>query len=305
MTGGTHSGLTKFVGEARAQHNPTAPLIGFCALGAVQHGCELRDAHANIGERHEALRASFPYVNCSDPHSLDSNHSHFILVDDQTDGKEACGSERGLRAHFESCVASSLDAGYPLYELHGLPDERASGLKWTSVGCTKPTFGRELSKPELAHALTEKTDFNENEWDEFEISMLRFDDFIKVGECYFKPAEHEYRQYNGRQVLEAHMLGATSALQAITLWEKGVCVNGRIAKLESTGNATQSNLISRVPSGDQVLRNEYRLNPRQGKSNAHTGYWCEFENSHELTVCSALQALWMHAGNGKAQPASE
>ncbi len=66
----------------------------------------------------------------------------------------------------------ALDAGYPLYELHGLPDERASGLKWTSVGCTKPTFDRELSKPELAHALTEKTDFNENEWDEFEISML-------------------------------------------------------------------------------------------------------------------------------------
>ena len=68
-------------------------------------------------------------------------------------------------------------------------DENPSGLKWTNVGCKKPTFGRELDKPELAHALTEKTDFKQKEWDDFEISMLRYDDFIKGGECYFKPAE--------------------------------------------------------------------------------------------------------------------
>jgi hypothetical protein len=196
-------------------------------------------------------------------------------------------------------MASSLDAGYPLYELHGLPDERASGLKWTNVGCTKPTFGRELNKPELAHTLTEKTDFKQKEWDEFEISMLRYDDFIQVGECYFKPAEYEYRQYNGRHVLDAHMLGATSALQAITLWEKGVCVNGSIAKPELTGKVNQGLFITRLPSSDQVLRNEYRLNPRpKGTSNAHTGYWCKIEHNHELTVCSALQAIWMHAGSG-------
>jgi hypothetical protein len=299
VTGGTHSGLMKLVGEARAQYNPTALLIGFCALGAVEHGCELRNAHANRGETHALLHASFPYLNCSDRHSLDSNHSHFILVDDQTNGQEAFGCERGLRAHFESCMASSLDAGYPQYELHGLPDERASGLKWANVGCTQPTFGRELDNPELAHALTEKTDFKQKEWDEFEISMLRYDDFIQVGECYFKPAEHEYRQYNGRHVLDAHMLSATSALQAITLWEKGVCVNGRIAKPELTGKATQGFFITRLHSSDQVLRNEYRLNPRpKGTSNAHTGYWCKIEHNHERTVCSALQAIWMHAGNG-------
>ena len=43
ITGGTHSGIMKYVGEARAKYNPAAPLIGISSLGAIAGGVNLRD----------------------------------------------------------------------------------------------------------------------------------------------------------------------------------------------------------------------------------------------------------------------
>ena len=50
ITGGTNSGIMKFVGEARAQYNPTAPLIGISALGAVAGGPQLRRMAHELGK---------------------------------------------------------------------------------------------------------------------------------------------------------------------------------------------------------------------------------------------------------------
>jgi len=65
----------------------------------------------------------------------------------------------------------------------------ASGLKWTMVGATKLTQGRELSNSELATALKSKSQFRQQEWEALGISDLGPDDFIKVDGFYFRPSD--------------------------------------------------------------------------------------------------------------------
>ena len=68
------------------------------------------------------------------------------------------------------------------------------GLKWQSLGASKPTRGRKLVHADLAKALTIKTQFTQEEWDSFDMFWdLRSDDFIKSAsedkDEYFKPYE--------------------------------------------------------------------------------------------------------------------
>ena len=71
-----------------------------------------------------------------------------------------------------------------------------SGLKWKKAVVfspaegeeSKPTQGRELENANLAEALLSKREFTSQEWTAFGIGDLRFDDFIKSGQSYFKPA---------------------------------------------------------------------------------------------------------------------
>ena len=90
------------------------------------------------------------------------------------------------------------------------PSVEFSGLKWLNTGDSPPTNGRQLENVWLARALTRggkanvavfrahlvedparacTHEFSQEEWDEFGILDLRFDDYIKAGECYFRPAE--------------------------------------------------------------------------------------------------------------------
>ena len=61
-----------------------------------------------------------------------------------------------------------------------------SGLSWERTA--KPTQGQELSSPELSKALMSKTEFSQQEWDDFGIINLCMGSFIEAGESYFKPA---------------------------------------------------------------------------------------------------------------------
>jgi hypothetical protein len=63
----------------------------------------------------------------------------------------------------------------------------ACGLNWEKTGEKKPTAGRELEVPKLVGALKSKTQFTKEEWNDFGISDLRYDDYIEVGNAYFKP----------------------------------------------------------------------------------------------------------------------
>lgn len=72
----------------------------------------------------------------------------------------------------------------------------ALGLKWQSVGPTKPATGHELDSRQLREALGRKTEFTQLEWDGFGISNLRLDHFVKWEEGYSKPAATEQRNGN-------------------------------------------------------------------------------------------------------------
>jgi hypothetical protein len=65
------------------------------------------------------------------------------------------------------------------------------GLKWVKIGDVKPSVGRELDNQALAEALAESTKFSQQDWSKFEVVGLRMDDFIKSGDCYFKPVSRQ------------------------------------------------------------------------------------------------------------------
>ena len=61
------------------------------------------------------------------------------------------------------------------------------GSRWKNVGVDRPQGGRELSNAKLATALASKTMFLGDEWEEFGITDLREDDYIKSNASYFRP----------------------------------------------------------------------------------------------------------------------
>jgi hypothetical protein len=69
----------------------------------------------------------------------------------------------------------------------------ASGLKWKKIGPHKPIDGLELmnsrNSDRLAEALSRRTEFTPQEWEEFDISNLRMAHFVKSGDFYFKPSK--------------------------------------------------------------------------------------------------------------------
>ena len=69
-----------------------------------------------------------------------------------------------------------------------LQDGSASGLKWTEVGAKELVEGEELSNQKLAGALQGKLEFAQYEWNDFGITELKKEHFIKSGNKYFKPA---------------------------------------------------------------------------------------------------------------------
>ena len=66
----------------------------------------------------------------------------------------------------------------------------ASGLKWKKIGPHKPIDGLALMDSDrLAEALSRKTEFNRQEWVEFDIRNLQMAHFVKSGDSYFKPSK--------------------------------------------------------------------------------------------------------------------
>lgn len=65
--------------------------------------------------------------------------------------------------------------------------QAACGLKWRKVGANQTTQGMGLNNNELREALKRKTEFTQQEWEAFKIADLCRNDYIKVGDSYFRP----------------------------------------------------------------------------------------------------------------------
>eukprot|EP00004_Rigifila_ramosa_P002845 TRINITY_DN128_c0_g2_i1.p1 TRINITY_DN128_c0_g2~~TRINITY_DN128_c0_g2_i1.p1 ORF type:complete len:1464 (-),score=371.71 TRINITY_DN128_c0_g2_i1:13-3942(-) len=98
MTGGTDTGVMKYVGEAIGES--AVPLIGFVSWGVISHREELivKD-HSRIDTHPYQKKMS----NSSKNAALDPNHTHFVLVDDGTTGQ--WGKEIQTRTKFEQSIA--------------------------------------------------------------------------------------------------------------------------------------------------------------------------------------------------------
>ena len=111
------------------------------------------------------------------------------------ESEETCSYLMSLRERFAQALAQkfALDAswmpvvGETISEQHMVS---VCGLKWEISGAKRATQGRELFNPELVAALkNSKTDFTEQECKSLGVSGLRKDDYIKVGDSYFTPAD--------------------------------------------------------------------------------------------------------------------
>ncbi|XP_048577809.1 transient receptor potential cation channel subfamily M member 7 isoform X2 [Nematostella vectensis] len=106
LTGGTNTGVMKHVGEAvrgqmltshlnKYQQNQLY-LIGIATWGIVDH-------KETLQEKKDTVTYHMTSSMTSAGACLDNNHSHFILVDDGTEGKY--GGEIALRASLENCIS--------------------------------------------------------------------------------------------------------------------------------------------------------------------------------------------------------
>lgn len=101
-------------------------------------------------------------------------------------------SLRRLIAHHELiigtvfAVSDSLPHPPATPSMPPLPPD-ALGLKWTSVGATRPQHGTELKNNKLKAALQGKLEFTKKEFDRLDVKNLHADSFIKLGVLYFEP----------------------------------------------------------------------------------------------------------------------
>ncbi len=62
------------------------------------------------------------------------------------------------------------------------------GFKWRETGSKQPSTGTEIKNDVLAAALLEKVEFKKEEWEQFQVVNLSSENYIKAGNCYFKPS---------------------------------------------------------------------------------------------------------------------
>ena len=108
------------------------------------------------------------------------------------------------------------------------------------------------------------------------------------------PSGHAYANYEKQRVLDVVVVGAASALQAIKLWDQGCGVkNGKHIEI----------LTNNLPAPARAAGTEGMWVDPAADTDIHQ--WCSIEPEGKVPVCSALQAIWLHAGNGTPKERAE
>ena len=106
FTGGADVGVSKLVGDTMQQHNVHTPVIGVLPWGA-------------LNSRHMLASNStivYPYSSpTSEGVPINPNHTHFVFVDNGTEGADSFGTEAQLRSNLQKL--SSMAKGVPLVQL--------------------------------------------------------------------------------------------------------------------------------------------------------------------------------------------
>ena len=105
-TGGTNSGVMKYVASAVAESGCYIPVIGFLSWSIVSQK-EVLDTYPDG----QPVQGGLVYYGNPDkqPIGLDQNHTHFVMVDDGT--QMQFGGEIGSKASIENSVSEGLSLG--------------------------------------------------------------------------------------------------------------------------------------------------------------------------------------------------
>ena len=96
--------------------------------------------------------------------------------------------ERILSFEHDGCKFEKMYMDHCIYVYRG---RHAPGLKWDKIGTQRPASGFEISNHGLVRALRLKQEFSQKELDNYSLSKLSYDSYIKVDDCYYKPKERE------------------------------------------------------------------------------------------------------------------
>lgn len=66
-----------------------------------------------------------------------------------------------------------------------------SGLEWHDIGALEPLGGIKIQNEALSLALKTKQEFDQTEWDSFEVSDLSYYSYVKSGEKYFMVSDKQ------------------------------------------------------------------------------------------------------------------
>ena len=113
-------------------------------------------------------------------------------ADDSFDAVKEAERLTGLDVDGDGIVSRDRKASEWHERSHNLRHVRTikvMGLQWHNVGRCQPEAGVEITCPKLAEALQTKMTFTREEFDEFDVSNLTPDTFIKVEQYYFRPAD--------------------------------------------------------------------------------------------------------------------
>ena len=110
FTAGSDTGVMKLVGSAVSRNDVKLPVIGVAPWGASNGRDVLLANKSHI--------ANYPSVGLTPNRAgapLNPHHTHFVLVDDGSEGPDSWGSEIGLRSELEAACAQAK--GTPIVQL--------------------------------------------------------------------------------------------------------------------------------------------------------------------------------------------
>ena len=146
FTAGSDAGVMKLVGSTFHRRDIRRPLIGVFPLGVTQGHDILIENRGGVAPY--LLKTHGPDANGA---PLNPYHTHFLLVDDGTVGRDAWGSEITVRTRLE--IAAAATKGTPIVQLvvQGGPGTLTTVEAAAMVRCRRPqisghathhTFGR-------------------------------------------------------------------------------------------------------------------------------------------------------------------
>ena len=101
---------------------------------------------------------------------------------------------------------------------HEMPSE----VKWKKFGKMRPTQGRQLENTKLADMLLQRTEFKTIELKDYGVNDLQHDDFIKVGDVYFKHIPEDSRIVRITHSLEKARMRKSKTLHELRLKMKQI-----------------------------------------------------------------------------------